>query len=156
MPNRPNRLTRRPNDMDLLVDSSPSDAVSELLRVLRVRSTVYCRSLMSAPWGFRVKGSGSPSFHVVLTGQGWLEVDGCEPIPLAAGSIIALPHGDDHQLRDELSSEVEFLDDILQRSPPAEEGLRYGGGGQVTEIICGGFSIEDPEIGPLLTGLPVV
>jgi AraC-like DNA-binding protein len=142
--------------MDLLIDSSRTDRISEFLRVLRVRGTIYCRSHMSSPWGFRVKGSGSASFHLLLAGGAWLEVDGSDPMRLLAGDVVVLPHGDDHQLRDDLASDIEFLDEILQRTPPIDGRLRYGGGGEVSEIVCGGFVVEDPEIRPLLNDLPRV
>jgi soluble lytic murein transglycosylase-like protein/AraC-like DNA-binding protein len=142
--------------MDLLVDSSHSDRVSEFLRILRVRSTIYCRSDMSAPWGFRVMGSAAASFHVLLAGEAWLEIEGVEPMHLHAGDIVILPHGDDHQVRDTLTSEIEFLDDILDRTPPVAGHLRYGGSGPTSKIICGGFVAEDPHVRPLLRKLPPV
>ena len=46
--------------MELLSDFDPSDQVSQLLRVIRIRSTVYCRSLMAAPWGFGVQALPDP------------------------------------------------------------------------------------------------
>src|SRR5207248_8766495 len=52
------------------------DVVSDLLRAVRVRSTVYCRSHMGAPWGFGVEAHGNPSFHVVTDGRCWPEVEG--------------------------------------------------------------------------------
>jgi hypothetical protein len=35
--------------MELLNDFGHPDEVSQLLRVIRIRSTIYCRSLMAAP-----------------------------------------------------------------------------------------------------------
>ncbi len=40
--------------METLLEIEPSDPVAKLLGLLRVRSTVYCRSVMRAPWGFGV------------------------------------------------------------------------------------------------------
>src|SRR3974377_229300 len=61
--------------MDPLSEFKAGDPISQLLRVVRGRSTVYCRSLMRAPWGFRVEAHGNPAFHVVTSGRCWLEVD---------------------------------------------------------------------------------
>jgi hypothetical protein len=55
-----------------------------------------------------------------------------------------------------LTSEIEYLDDILDRSPPAEGRLEYGGGGAASHIICGGFAIEDPAMSLFLEDLPRV
>src|SRR2546423_15281008 len=80
--------------MELLSEFDTSDPVSELLRVVRVRSTLYCRSLMRAPWGFGVEAHGNPAFHIVVEGQAWLEIEG-EPdqIHLSAGGLVGLATG---------------------------------------------------------------
>src|SRR6266513_2961360 len=77
--------------MELLSDFDPADQVSQLLRVIRIRSAIYCRSVMGAPWGFGVQAHGLPAFHVVTAGRCWLEVDG-QPgqISLAAGDLVVL------------------------------------------------------------------
>src|SRR5215468_4181820 len=90
------RAEREPA-MELLSDFDPSDQVSQLLRKIRIRSTLYCRSLMGAPWGFGVQAHGNPAFHIVTAGCCWVEVDG-EPsqIHLAAGDLVLLPTGNRH------------------------------------------------------------
>ena len=86
--------------MELLSEFDTSDPVSELLRVVRVRSTVYCRSLMRAPWGFGVEAHGNPAFHVVTSGRCWLEIDGeLDQTALVAGDLVVLPAGPRHWLR---------------------------------------------------------
>ena len=62
--------------MKSMIDTRSGDLVSELLAAVRVRTTVYCRSTMRAPWGFGIEAYGKPSFHVVTRGRCWLEVDG--------------------------------------------------------------------------------
>src|SRR5438067_13621308 len=80
--------------MELLSEFDTSDPVSELLRVVRVRSTVYCRSLMRAPWGFGVEAHGNPAFHVVTSGRCWFEIDGeLDQTALVAGDLVVLPAG---------------------------------------------------------------
>ena len=51
------------------LDRQPDDAVSDLLRAVQVRSTVYCVSDLSAPWGFEVEDSTAAKFHLVLEGS---------------------------------------------------------------------------------------
>jgi hypothetical protein len=76
--------------MELLRRLEHDDPVSELLRTVRVRSTLWCRSRLSAPWAFAVRERRVPTFHLVLTGGGWLEVEG-EPDRrvLHAGDVVA-------------------------------------------------------------------
>jgi hypothetical protein len=100
--------------MELLSGLDPADQVSQLLRVIRIRSTVYCRSLMAAPRGFGVEARGHPASHVVTQGRCRLQVDG-EPgqIELAAGDLALLPAGSRHGVRDEPATPARELDDIL-------------------------------------------
>jgi AraC-like DNA-binding protein/mannose-6-phosphate isomerase-like protein (cupin superfamily) len=142
--------------MDLLSDFDAPGPVGEVLRAVRIRSTVYCRSVMGAPWGFGVTAHGNPAFHVVTTGTCWLEVDG-EPdqIPLAAGDLVLLPTGRRHWLRDNPATSATELEELLAATPPDEHRrLRYGGGGSRTGLLCGGFALQGGAAHPILRILP--
>src|SRR5712691_2158164 len=131
--------------------------MSEMLRSLRIRTTVFCRSDMQAPWGFGVKAHGRAAFHVLLEGNCRLEVEGVgDPIRLSAGDLVVLPRGPGHTLRSDAKAPVEWLDDILDKTPPVRGRLRYGGRGARTDLICGVFSIEDREAVPILKTIPTV
>ena len=143
--------------MDRLNNDLAEDAVSDLLRSLRVRSTVYCRSQMGAPWGFGVPSRDVSAFHLVTEGACWLEVDDVDdPVHLNTGDVVVLMRGRGHRVRDDPSSPVEWLDDILSHTPPVGGRLRYGGSGPRTELICGGFMVEGAAASPLLAALPPV
>ena len=143
--------------MELLSDFDGSDLISQVLRVLRVRSTVYCRSSMGAPWGFGVRAHGNPAFHVVTEGSCWLDVDGAaSQVALAAGDLVVLPAGPRHWMRDDPATPATALDDILAATPPAERrSLRHGGPGPRTGLLCGGFALEGGPH-PILRALPPV
>jgi AraC-like DNA-binding protein len=128
------------------------------LDAVRVRSTVYCRSDMRAPWGFGVKAHGNPSFHVVTRDECWLAIEGDdEPLRLTAGDLVLLPHGPLHWVRDEPTSPTQWLDEILAGTPPDGHGrLRHGGDGATTELVCGGFVLEGGARNPILAALPTV
>jgi len=127
-----------------------------VLRALRIRSTVYCRSVLGAPWGFGVTPHGNPAFHVVTTGTCWLEVGG-EPgqVPLAAGDLVVLPTGRRHWLRDDPATHATELEELLAAMPPDEHRrLRFGGRGPRTGLLCGGFALEGGAAHPILHVLP--
>ncbi len=133
------------------------DAVAELVRSLRVRSTIYCRSELRAPWGFGVRSQGVSAFHVVAAGQCWLDVDGVdEPVRLTAGDLVVLMTGRGHRVRDDPGSAVEWLDDILAGTPKVDGWLRYGGSGEFTDLLCGGFVVEGAEANPAVLAMPPV
>jgi AraC family transcriptional regulator, alkane utilization regulator len=136
---------------------SDADGISQLLFRLSVTSTVYCLSEMSAPWGFEVAARRSPVFHLLTAGSAWLDVDGQPgPIRLLAGDLVILPGGQGHVVRDSRESRVLWLDRILADTPPIHGRLRHGGGGERTELLCGGFAIDQLTARPVLEALPAV
>lgn len=133
------------------------DGLSQLLLRLTVSSTVYCLSHMSSPWGFKVAARSGPAFHLLTSGSAWLEVEGQpHPIRLAAGDLVILPRGEGHIVRDSEKSPVQWLDRILEDTPPVNGQLAYGGGGEGSELLCGGFAVDQLTGRPLLEALPVV
>ncbi len=128
--------------MTQLASPAP-DALSEVLRTFAVRSTIFCRSELRAPWAFHVGGEPVAKFHLVLEGSAVLRC-GSETIALASGDLVVLPHGAEHTLADEDGSLAVPLEQLL-----AEHGagngsrLRYGGDGSLTRILCGGFTLAE-------------
>jgi cupin len=59
-------------------------------------------------------------------------------------------------VRDSRKSPVLWLDRILADSPPVGGRLRYGGGGERSELLGGGFAIDQLTARPLLEALPAV
>ncbi len=136
---------------------SDSDGLSQLLLRLTVNSTVYCLSEMTAPWGFQVAARSGPAFHLLTAGSAWLEVEGQQdPVRLAAGDLVILPRGEGHVVRDSPQSAVTWLDSILTETPPVNGHLSHGGGGERTDLLCGGFAVDRLTARPLLEALPTV
>jgi hypothetical protein len=65
--------------MKSMIDTRSGDLVSELLAAVRVRTTVYCRSTMRAPWGFGIEAHGNPSFHGSRAGAAGSKSTGTGP-----------------------------------------------------------------------------
>src|SRR5256886_14193593 len=102
-----------------LLTSPGSDDLSTLLGRINVRSVVYCLSDLGAPWGFRVDGSATAKFHLVLDGQATLTLDdpGATRVTLAAGELVLLAHGSGHGVQDRGGSSARPLDPILSARP---------------------------------------
>jgi AraC-like DNA-binding protein len=132
------------------------DAAQQLVRDVRIGSSVLCRSLMAAPWGFGIAGRDAGSFHMLLEGRGWLEVEGWpEPIGLHAGDFVALPTGRPHWMRDSLGSTAPPLTSILAAHEVTDGELRFGGDdGPVTEVVCGVFTLDNGRRAPWIDALP--
>jgi AraC-like DNA-binding protein len=118
-----------------------------------VRSVVYCRSELGAPWGLRVAATRQSKFHLVLAGTATLEVDDGGSTTLRAGDLVLLPRGSGHVVRDRPRSGVRDLDEILEAYPVDAAGtLHYGGSGPTTLLVCGAFDTDASD--RLLDWLP--
>jgi AraC-like DNA-binding protein len=133
--------------------TAEADDLSTALGALQVRSVVYCRSELGAPWGFRIAESTHAKFHIVVSGAATLNVDGGEEVGLAAGDVVLLPHGSGHVMRDRSTSRIRDLDRILLDHPIDASGtVHYGGHGPRTLVLCGAF--ETASTGGMLAWLP--
>jgi AraC-like DNA-binding protein len=133
-----------------------ADPLGVVVGAVRFSSTIFCRSVLTAPWGFSVAGRELASFHFVERGASVLEVAGAHH-QIAAGDLVILPHGDRHAMRDARGSAVCALDDLVARHPVDDRlTLTAGGGGAETSLICGGFVFEDRANIAFLGALPRV
>jgi mannose-6-phosphate isomerase-like protein (cupin superfamily) len=144
--------------MDVINEALTTDVVADLLDSVRVRTTIFCRSTLGAPWGFAVRTHGNPAFHIVTRGDCRLEVEGETPARLRTGDLVVLPRGPTHAVRDRAGSPTLWLENLLAAAPVDGHGrLRYGGDGATTELVCGWFVLEgDADAGPILRSLPPV
>jgi AraC family transcriptional regulator, alkane utilization regulator len=135
-----------------------ADPLSDALGAVHFRSTIFCRSELSAPWGFSVAAREIVTFHLVERGECWLEVEGASAkTRLETGDLVLLPRGHRHSLRDAPDSPVTRLEDVLQTNPVADgASLHFGGGGPATTLICGGFIFDNRDALPFLPALPPV
>src|SRR5262245_64211248 len=107
-----------------------ADALSELLRAVRLTGGVFLDAEFGAPWcvSSRIgpedcRAFGLPSeqviaTHYVLEGALRLAVDGEPPIELRTGDLVLLPRNDLHRLGSDLSCAPVSADDVI---PPARE-----------------------------------
>jgi AraC-like DNA-binding protein/mannose-6-phosphate isomerase-like protein (cupin superfamily) len=132
------------------------DVLGDVLQSIHLRSTLYCRAKMGAPWGFRVSGREVASFHIVTEGSCWLVVKSMEePVLLTKGDLVILPHGHEHTMTDDPKSPVTMLEDLKPGQPVKKDGIFYSmGQGAVTTLVCGGLEIEDYSSNPLYSILP--
>jgi AraC-like DNA-binding protein len=146
-----------------------SDALSEVLRGLRLTGAIFLRAELTEPWGFRAPPTAEASallapgterlvpFHLVIDGAATVRVEGCEPVHLEPGEIVVLPHGHAHVLENGAAAELvdssTLLPEILKGAVLSERG---GGGGPVTRFICGYVGCERQAEKLFLAGLPPV
>jgi AraC-like DNA-binding protein len=144
------------------------DALSEMLKVVRLESAFFYNAEFSAPWSFRSPSScklapyiNQPSGHVIVyhlltEGKAYARVED-DRLALHPGDIVIFPHGDSHCLESGPSPYTVNGEDELQRI--FSRGLklsRVGGGGEITRFVCG-YMVCEPRLSQVfLTGLPAV
>jgi len=145
------------------------DALSEVLRAVRLTGATILNADFGAPWGVAAGSSNALArgflpeadtpavFHLVTTGECWLQAEGVEPIRLRAGEVALLAHGEAHRLGDAPVSECVALAALVK--PPIAGELApvvHGGNGRRTHIITALAALDRRFADPLLASLPRV
>lgn len=135
-----------------------ADPLGETLHQLRLTGTLYCRAELTAPWGIEVPPlEGVMTFQVVTSGRCWLEVEGSEPYLLQRGSLTLIPHGTPHRVRSDLEARSTPLFEIpVEKVSDRYEFLRYGGGGDFTQVMYGVMRFDHVAAQRLIELLPRV
>ncbi|MDE3221639.1 MAG: AraC family transcriptional regulator [Nitrospirota bacterium] len=146
------------------------DVLSEVLKAVKLDGAVFFYGEYSSPWCAREPDactmasylSAGPRhviiFHLLTEGRAYarVEQDG-RPVPLVAGDIVTFPHGDAHLMGN--GPPVAPIDNAEQIKTILSEGRmlsRFGGGGELTKLICG-YMTCDPQLSRIfLTGLPPI
>ena len=145
------------------------DALSEVLRAVRLSGAAILNADFAAPWGVAVASSAplakgflpeseNPAvFHLVTAGECWLTTGDAQPVSVHAGEAVLLAHGDAHRLGDTPDGDTVPLASLVRR-PIAGELVPtvHGGGGAHTRLITGIASVDRRLSDPLLRALPEV
>jgi len=142
------------------------DVLSEMLRVIRLDGALFFNAELSSPWCLREPTSAeiapflSPGrrvilYHFVINGQLYARLPGQTRVKLCPGDIVVFPHGDQHFLSNGLPEKP--VDALKTFSKNLSEGLklaRFGGGGEVTRLVCG-YLVCEPRLSDIISsGLP--
>jgi AraC-like DNA-binding protein len=146
------------------------DALSDVLRAVRLTGAIFFDVRASEPWvaetpaGPSIVNAMFPGsehlicYHVITHGDCWATVPGEEPMRLTAGDIMVLPHGDTHVL-----SSTQGLrrspDMSMYRMPQDGKlpvSISMGEKGAATHFVCGFLGCDARPYNPLLAALPRV
>src|SRR5262249_39550588 len=96
-------------------------------------------------------------YHLVTEGRGVVQFGESEPIPLSAGDVVIVPHGDAHTVSNGSPSNIIDSAASLGQFLVGELAtMRLGGGGETTGFVCGYFGCERRADRLFLAGLPLV
>ena len=147
------------------------DALSELLRVIRLSGTAFINAELSAPWAVETPPPSAIAarlasraeriipYHFVARGACCVQLKGEKPVEFAEGQVVMFPQGDVHVLASEpgikpLQISTEMV--IKLTRPDSIASTRYGGEGAQTRLICGFFACDEMLSEQLVARLPKV
>ncbi|WDQ98538.1 AraC family transcriptional regulator [Devosia sp. J2-20] len=135
-----------------------TDPLGEVLHMLRLTGTLYCRAEMTAPWGIEMPQlPGAMLFMIVTSGRGWLRMRDMPPQMLEQGSMVLLPHGTSVELASSPGAATTPLFDIPSTKVSERyELMQWGGGGALMRATTGVVQFDHVAAQRLISLLPPV
>ena len=145
------------------------DALSDVLRVARLKGGVFLHAEFTAPWciaaqvapelctPFMEPVAHIIPYHYVVEGEFLIRTENpdAKPVHLRAGDLVLLPHNEVHLMGSAISGRPVPAGEVI--NPREDRGLfsiRHGGGGEGTRLICGFLGCDEIKGNPVLTTLP--
>ena len=141
------------------------DALSDMLRLVKLTGAVYFAADFSAPWCISADADAASSvmpegehmifFHLLTQGICLAKLPDGESVRFEAGDLIVLPHKDFHVMGSTLDlTPVPINEFYVPAAPGQISRASLGGGGELTRIVCGFLSCDKRLGRPLLDNLP--
>jgi AraC-like DNA-binding protein len=144
------------------------DALSDVLKAIRLEGALYLNAEFTAPWCMRGKyGMTSVKarlagaehvvfFHFLVEGRAKVRLaEGGEVIDVAAGDLILFPQDDRHLMGSDLHVAPLAAENIGAGYTGLTD-MSHGGGGEATRFVCGYLACSRALMRPLLDSLPRV
>jgi AraC-like DNA-binding protein len=139
------------------VSPGANDALTEMLRGLRLDGVDYGRCQMTAPWGILFPAQEAARFHFIGRHGCWLLTPCKEWVELKEGDAVLLPRGAEHILASQ--PDVTALPMKTYEIKPICGNIFDvcgGGEGEVTLLFCGSMHFNVDSLHPLLSMMPDV
>ena len=124
-----------------------TDALSSILRHLRLSAGLFTEAAYCGAWAVDTSGERMATFHLIQSGDSWLQQDAGPPRRLRPGDLVVFPRDAKH-----LITSSEALPDsvVVNDAPPFDPEL------PLTEMLCGYFEFRSQMVWPILDSLPDV
>ena len=146
------------------------DVLSEMLKAVKLDGAVFFHGEFSSPWcarqpdGCSVAAYLSSSsthviiFHLLTEGRGYARIEkNGRPVSLSPGDIVMFPHGDAHLMGNGPAvTPVDSTEQLHQVLAERRMLSQFGGGGELTKLICGYMACDLRLSQIFLAGLPSV
>jgi AraC-like DNA-binding protein len=148
------------------------DALSDVLKSVRLEGAVYLNARFTAPWCIRgelgitsvrkrlAHAEHVAFFHYLIDGDCKVQLVGRkEVLEARAGDLILFPQEGRHLMGTDLQLAPMEREATIEAWPPADPEffhMRHGGGGAATRFICGYLALSRSVFRPLFEALPPV
>ena len=142
------------------------DALSEVLKIVKLRGALFFNAEFSAPWCVASSQSSQVApllcpgaghviiYHYLTDGRAYAQLPDGSRRDLGSGDVVIFPHGDAHTLGNGAGRPVDSLKIFAKNLSNGLKVARYGGGGELTKFVCG-YMACDPSLSEVvLAGLP--
>lgn len=118
-------------------------------------SAFFTNSSLSSPWALEMPlMPNCMMFHLIIEGEVTFNVGNAE-LELKTGDFVLLPKGEGHVLSDGKCATATPLSELpIQHITERFETLEFGGGGEVSRLVCGVLLFQHPLAIKLLGILP--
>jgi AraC-like DNA-binding protein len=130
------------------------DALSTILEATRLKSVVYSKISLGAPWGVDVVKDQNSQFWRLVSGNCFVGSPDGKVIELNEGDLVFIPHGSAHWIADSPKS-------LRMPSPEFIKARRAGTpvfnpNGPITILLGGHFEFDYQSLHPFLKDLPPI
>jgi AraC-like DNA-binding protein/mannose-6-phosphate isomerase-like protein (cupin superfamily) len=130
------------------------DALSTILEATRLKSVVYSKFPLAAPWGLDIVQDENSQFWRLVSGSCTVGSPDGRIIELAEGDLVFVPHGSAHWIADSATS-------LRMPSPEFVKARREGipvfnNGDNRTILVAGHFEFDYQSLHPFLKDLPPI
>lgn len=142
------------------------DALSDLLRSVRLKGGIFLEARLTAPWciysqvtdaecrAFFDRPASIISYHYVVSGELQVSVGDGPMATARAGDLILVPRNETHVMAS--APGLRPVKPAFEvNDSPALSRLDIGGGGALTQVVCGFLATEE-AYSPLIEALPSV
>jgi AraC-like DNA-binding protein len=149
-----------------LSEPEAMDALSEVLKIIRLRGALFFNAEFSAPWCVASSQSSQLApllcpgaghviiYHYLTDGRAFARLSGGSRHDLRPGDVVVFPHGDAHSLGSGAGKPVASLKIFANNLSNGLKVAHHGGGGELTKFVCG-YMACDPSLSEVvLAGLP--
>ena len=142
------------------------DALSEVLKVVKLRGALFFNAEFSAPWCIASSQSSRVApllcpgaghviiYHYLTDGRAFAQLPDGSRRDLGPGDVVIFPHGDAHSLGNGAGKPVDSLRIFGKNFSNGLKVARYGGGGEPTKFICGYMACDPTLSEVVLAALP--